>query len=179
MVAALSLLAVLGTLAHGWSLGDAASADWEVQRQVSLHFISGLATLIFVTLVHALVLTYFMGTGRWLEDVAEAYGLEKRFHAENQSLKYRTIPAILLCFLVLVFAGASGALADPASGIDWPLWWPLSAERTHLTAVLSMLAVHTLVCIAEYRAIVVNGRLIEEVMAQVRTIRAERGLPVS
>src|SRR5262245_57273195 len=59
------------TFALGMSISDATQPS--AQGTVSIHMLTGLGALIFTSLVHAIVLTYFMGTGRWLEETTTAY----------------------------------------------------------------------------------------------------------
>ena len=65
--------------------------------------------------MHAVVLTYFMGSGRWIEETSQAYRLPATFYAENQSLKYRVVPAIVGCFALLLVTGGLGAASGNSS----------------------------------------------------------------
>ena len=49
-------------------------------------FLIGMVALVFTTLVHAIVLTYFMGTGRWLEETCRAYHLRDEHQARSRDL---------------------------------------------------------------------------------------------
>ena len=70
----------------------------EAQSLISWHMMLALSGLVFAALVHALVLTYFMGTGRWMEDVSKAYQLDSRFQEETKQLKYRSLqPVAVVC----------------------------------------------------------------------------------
>ena len=80
------------TIVLGLNIGDSKSLDPATQSKVSTHMLVGLGTLTFATLVHAISLTYFMGTGRWLEETSRAYSLDDSWHSENQKIKYRTLP---------------------------------------------------------------------------------------
>ena len=62
---------------------------------MSYHLLLSVAALIFAALVHAVLLTYFMGTSRWMEEVRLAYKLDARWIEENRRLKYRTIPPMV------------------------------------------------------------------------------------
>ncbi|MBS0265896.1 MAG: hypothetical protein JSS02_28455, partial [Planctomycetes bacterium] len=62
-------------LGLGLAIGDATQRDLAVQSRVTVHMLTGAAALVFSMLVHALVVTYFMGTGRWLEETCNAYKL--------------------------------------------------------------------------------------------------------
>lgn len=165
---------------RGWQIDDPTIPTATAQSTVSRHFLISLAALVFATLVHALVLTYFMGTGRWMEETSQAYTLDPKWRQRNQSLKYRTIPLLVLAVLLLITLGASGGASDPASPLHtgWPRWIPVEAARGHLILACVALAFNALVNALEFRAIRLNGKLIEEVIAHVRQMRQERGLPV-
>lgn len=173
-----SVFLLVGTFALGWQIDDPRIADRTVQQGVQVHFLAALTSLCITTLVHAVVLTYFMGTGRWIEETSLAYQLGPQFHAENQALKYRVVPLLVLGFLLLLAAGAFGAAADPASPIQFTGWLGLTPALWHqlvaITAVLGNVAIHYY----EYLSLFENGRIIEQVLAEVRRIRLERGLAV-
>ena len=46
-------------------------------------------------MVHAVALTYFMGTGRWIEETCTAYKLGEEGRTANVRLKYRIIPGMV------------------------------------------------------------------------------------
>ncbi len=173
-------LAVLSTIvlgvafALGMNIGDPRLPDAAIAR----HFLTALAALIFASLVHALVLTYFMGTGRWMEDTSRVYQLDARWQSESQSLKSRTIPKMIVCLLLLVLTGAFGAASDPASAVGFRGWGDVSGAKVHLLIAAATFAINVLVNLHEFQAIQRNSKLIEEVLGEVRRIRIEKGLPV-
>ncbi len=162
----------------GLQIDDPKIAEIAVQRGVQYHFLTALAALVFATLVHALVLTYFMGTGRWMEETSTAYRLDGKYHAESSSLKYRTIPAIVGAFLLLVVTGAFGAAADPGSPAQFSGWFGLTAATIHQVSAIITLTVNALVNYLEFASLDRNGEIIELVMQDVRRIRLEKGLAV-
>ena len=162
----------------GLTIENAHVADVAVQRSVSHHFLTALAAIVFATMVHALVLTYFMGTGRWLEETAAAYRLDPKFHAESESLKYRTIPALVAAFALLVATGAFGAAADPGSPVQFSGWFGVSAATIHLIVAGIALTVNAAVNYLEFANLFRNGEIIEHAMREVRRIRQEKGLAV-
>jgi hypothetical protein len=170
------LLAVAFVL--GLSIGDARVAELAVQRRVSLHFLVSLGAIVFATLVHALVLTYFMGTGRWLEETTAAYRLDPKFYAGCKSLKYRTVPALVGAFVLLVITGALGAAADPGSPVQFGGWFGLSAATIHLIAAGVAVFANAGVNYLEFASLFHNGELIAQAMQEVRRIRIEKGLAV-
>lgn len=162
----------------GLQIDDPKVAEVAVQRAVQHHFLTALAALVFTTLVHALVLTYFMGTGRWMEETSHAYRLDATYYAESNALKYRTIPALVGAFLLLVVTGAFGAAADPGSPAQFGGWLGLSAAAIHQISAIATLTTNALVNYLEFTSLYRNGEIIERVMQDVRRIRTEKGLAV-
>ncbi len=150
----------------------------EVQSLVSWHIKLALSGLVFSALVHALALTYFMGTGRWMEDVSKAYQLDSRYQTETKRLKYRTLPLMSLWLLLLLVTIGFGAAADPASKMNFAGWGGLSASMCHMLTAIATVAVNFFANLREFQAIERNGELINEVMQKVRDLRIARGLPV-
>lgn len=170
----LAILSNLGLLAAfwlGWNIEDAAGVSEEAGRQVGLHFLTALGASIVALLVHAVSLTYFMGTGRWVEETSEAYELGPEARAENIRLKYRMLPGMILCVLLLIGTGALGAIADPASQTALP-----AAATIHFTLACVTLLANVLVSWIEQKAIFRNGQLVDAVLAEAQRIRGERGL---
>jgi|SRR5579863_1927567 len=169
---------LLAALWLGFQIGDASLRSAAVQARFSMHFLTGMGSLVFALLVHALVVTYFMGTGRWLEETCSAYRLSASWQTGSKNLKWRLYPAIVTSFLLLILAGASGGAADPASPVGFKGWGSLTAAEVHLIVVGLALAVNMGVNTAEYVALSRNGRLVNGVLQEVRRIRQERGLDV-
>lgn len=170
-------LAILGntalavTIWLGWRIEDAGSLSEIARQQVSLHFLFALASASFALFVHAVVLTYFMGTGRWIQETSEAYQFEGAAREENMRLKYRALPGMMLCLCLILVTGAFGAVADPASNTQME-----NSATIHFTlAVLTLLA-NGFVNIIQYSAIVRNSEIVNLVYQEVLKVRRERGL---
>lgn len=163
--AALAATFVLGWAVRDLSLPDSSGVD------LSVHFLCGVAALTLAMLVHAIVLTYFMGTGRWIEETTTAYRMGTAFREQNIRLKYKTIPGMVGCLLLLIVVGGFGAAADPGAALDFA-----AAKTIHM--VLGTLALLTNIAVSarEYLTILANGQLINEIMSQVQSVRRERGL---
>ena len=142
-----------------------------VKHSVSMHLLIALGASLLVLMLHAVVLTYFMGTGRWLEDTAAAYKLDDRFRAQNIRLKFGVIPGMLVCMLLVIMTAAFGAAADPLPNAESAL-----TSTIHFTLALTTMVLNLLVSALEYTAIARNGRLVAEVVGEVKRIRKERGL---
>lgn len=172
----MSTLLLLTVFVLGLNIGDPRLL--ESQPLVSWHLMLALTGLIAAALVHAVVLTYFMGTGRWMEDVSKTYQLDDHWRQAGQGLKYRVIPWMLLCIAMLLTTIGFGAAADPASRLGFSGWAGLSIGTLHLLVASVTVGCNVLVNIREFRAIERNSQLINEVVEQVREIRIARGLPV-
>lgn len=163
--------ALLVTLILGWRIVDPASLAPGARNAVTWHMLTALGAALLVLLVHAVSLTYFMGTGRWLEETSDAYGLGAEPRTANIRLKYQVIPGMIGCIGLVVVTGAFGALADPAATMH-----RASASTVHLALACITLLVNVFVSWLEYRAIAQNGRLVDRVVQRVGQIRHERGL---
>ena len=114
---AATVLLLAAAFLLGLLIGDPRVADVQVQAEVSAHFLTAVGALVFAALVHAIVLTYFMGTGRWIEETGNSYPLPAGLREDCRRLKYRVIPSMAACLVLLILAGATGAASDPAPGM--------------------------------------------------------------
>jgi hypothetical protein len=162
---------LVATLALGWRIGDPRAVDPATSDALSLHFLVALGTSLLVLLVHAVALTYFMGTGRWIEETSEAYRLGDEPRRRNIKLKYRVIPGSVICFCLLLATGSLGAASDPASRSNLA-----NASSIHFVLACTLLATNFVVSWIEYQAIVGNGRIVSAIVDEVRRIRREKGL---
>ncbi|RMG41314.1 MAG: hypothetical protein D6725_01595 [Planctomycetota bacterium] len=159
----------------GWNVEPAAARTGE--SLFDLHFAVALGAMLFATLVHGITLTYFMGTGRWLEETLSAYSLPMERFERSRRLKYRVIGWMTLAFLSLLFTGACGAAAHVSTAIGPRFWWGIPVATWHFAAASVALTLNTYVHAREYEAVLENNRLIRSVVDDVRRIRAEHGLP--
>jgi hypothetical protein len=161
----LTLLAAFGAGLASWLNGGLHSPDsW----LFSLHFFLGLIA-VFVTLgVHCLVFIYFLGTGRWVKEVALAYHIaDDPLPKLTRELKRWTFPVALAAMLIAIATAAAGA------GVQMRWWsWPIHFSLGTLTLLINGWAF-----VVEYRNVSINAGIIDNVMHEVDRIRAERGLP--
>jgi membrane protein YdbS with pleckstrin-like domain len=138
------------------------------QNQVFIvHFYLGLATAIGILLVHCLIFTYFLGTGRWVKEVGLAFELpDARWSRLTRELKRATFPPALFAMLIGIATAAAGAGAQLQA---WP--WYVHAALAFLTLFVNLWAFHI-----EYRSLALNGHVIQAVLEEVDRIRAARGL---
>jgi hypothetical protein len=132
-----------------------------------IHFTLGLSTAILTLLVHCLIFTYFLGTGRWVKEVALAYQLpDAPLPRLTRELKRQTFPWALTAMLLTIATAAAGAGAQMQ---DWH--W-----MVHATLATVTLLVNLAVFVIEYRNVYTNAEVLERVMDEVERIRADRGL---
>jgi hypothetical protein len=133
-----------------------------------VHFYLGLFAALLTLLVHCLIFTYFLGTGRWVKEVALAYDLpDAPLPKLTRELKRRSFPPALFAMLITITTGAAGVAAQLRV---WP--W-----EVHLTVATIALLVNFWAFRVEYRDVTINAGVIDDVLREVDRIRAERGLP--
>jgi len=133
-----------------------------------IHFLTGLFTAIVTLLVHCIIFTYFLGTGRWVKEVGLAYDLpDVPWPKLTRELKRSTFPPALFAMLITIATAAAGTGNQLRF---WP-WW------VHGSLAVLSLAVNGWAFVVEYRNVNTNAGVIEAVLREVDRIRAERGLP--
>lgn len=165
-----------GAFCLGWIVGDPTLRS--AQGRVGTHMLAGMCALLLNIMVHAIALTYFMGTGRWMEETTSAYRLSPQVYAESKKLKYRVVLAMTLCLLLLIVTGGFGAAADPASAAGFKGWGGIPAGTIHMLIALTTGCINLCVNLGEYLAISRNGELVEKILSEVRAIRISKGLEV-
>lgn len=156
---------------YGLSVGDPARNLDAARHAMSMHLLVALGASLLVLMLHAVVLTYFMGTGRWLEDTSAAYRLDESLRRRATRLKYRTVLALVACMVLVIVTGAAGAMADPISKATSQV-----ATTVHFSLAMLTVLANLVVSGMEYSAIRKNGALVNAAIAEVKRIRAERGL---
>ena len=124
-------LAVLDGLAltASFSFGVASKLREAIQNEVDptwlYHFHFGLWSAVLTLLVHCLIFTYFLGTGRWVKEVGLAYDLpDEPLLKLTRTLKRQTYPVALIAMLVPIGTAAAGAAHSfkPGPGAFMPPW---------------------------------------------------------
>jgi hypothetical protein len=178
-VTALALLTV--ALLLGLMIGDLRGpledpATQQALRIKTVHFFSGLVAALAVVMVDSILVTYFVGTGRWCREVSEAYRLSPDFVRRSTHIKRRAFPLALASMLVAVGMAALGAAADPAANVQVRLPGGATWAQAHLLGVLlgtSGIAAAffwKVACVQQHRQVV------NDVLQEVHRIRRERGL---
>lgn len=170
------MLSLVTATVVGLSLGDLRNDLSEAtQRWATVHRLSGLAAALAVVFVHSVVITYFIGTGRWCKEVVEVYSLDRQWIRRSTALKRSTFPWALGAMLVVVAIIALGAAADPgALGRQESAKWTMP----HLLSALAGLAFIACSMIVEWHYLRANHAIINGVLDEVRRVREARGLDV-
>jgi hypothetical protein len=165
-LAAFIILCLLATIAVGFlSMSLEVS---ETKKDIFLvHFFLGLGTALLILLVHCIIFTYFLGTGRWVKEVGLAYRLpDERLPRLTRELKRWTFPPALFAMLIAIATTAAGAGVQLQ---DWP--WYVHALLAFLALFINIWAFRV-----EWRNLKLNAEVIQQVLAEVDRIRSERGL---
>jgi hypothetical protein len=148
---------VLGFLAAGEPRGP--HAVWH-----AIHFLFALLTVMVGLLVHSIVYTYFLGTGKWVKEVVRVYGLPEWVNAQAKKNKRKAFP---FEFWGMMSLGATAWMGAGNETLGWPSAW-------HLGVASLTLAFNLGAFVAEYAAIVAQARLLLEVKDEADRLRAER-----
>ena len=82
----------LGYALRGFDIRDIHDAAG--QRWATVHRLSGVAAAIALVLVNSIVVTYFVGTGRWCKEVSDTYQLGPTFVRRSNAIKRQHVPAV-------------------------------------------------------------------------------------
>jgi hypothetical protein len=167
-LAAFNFFVLLLAFAIGWLSRWRGSVGRADDSTYMVHFLLGLFAVLLTLGVHCLIFIYFLGTGRWVKEVALAYKLpDAPLPRLTRDLKRRTFPLALLAMLVPIATAAAGAAAQRQ---EWP--WGI-----HASLAAASLLVNLWAFVIEYRNVSINAGVIDQVMGEVDRIRAEHGLP--
>lgn len=174
-LALLSLLAMIAALCIGLYLGDIHGVNNpDTLRWAMVHRLLGMAAALTVVLVDSIVVTYFIGTSRWCKEVVDTYKLDENLLQRSVTLKRRTFPWALSSMLVVVCVGALGAAADPMSGRAGTENW----VNIHLIGAWVGVSFIAVSFFFQAQNIAAHHTVIQDIVAEVRRIRQDRGLEV-
>jgi uncharacterized membrane protein len=152
-----------------------ANADFASPRAwMTLHMLLGSGAALIALLVNSIAITYFIGTSRWCKEVCETYQLAPALAERSTRLKRGTFPWALAGIFSVIAVVGLGAAADP-SGANWPR--SASFVLPHYVAAMITLVVVMAAFGVQVSRIAENYQIIEEILAEVRAIRAARNLP--
>ena len=170
-----AILAVVANLIIGLMLGDdlrTPEVSHETLVWTRVHRLGGVAAALVVVLVNSIVITYFVGTSRWVKEVSETYRLENKHIAESNRIKRRTFPWATLSMLAVVGLISLGGACDPSTGQPNTEAW----VTPHLIGSFLVLGFLAWASVIEWNNIFANQQVIAAVLEDVNRIRAERGL---
>jgi hypothetical protein len=161
-------------------LGRAGEALKTPRKRMTLHFYLGVASSLLVVLVSSITVTYFIGTSRWCKEVAENYDLKPELQFRSTALKRRTFPWAVAGMLAIVGLVVLGGLSDPSIPLNQshPGRSALMVQW-HYFAAMAILAFIALTFVVQALRMAENHDAIQAILAEVRRIRLEKGLPVS
>ena len=139
---------VVGLISMGEPRGPGIKDSWH-----TLHFLLGLFTTLTTLLVHSIVYTYFLGTGKWVKEVVAAYAMPEWIEAQAKKNKKKAFRFEFYCMLLIGITAWFGAASD-ARGFN-PTW--------HLFAASLTMAFNFGAFAVEYVVIVAQARLLLEV----------------
>lgn len=168
VLATANAIGLVASFALGWVSKLSGGYQESANAFFLYHFLCGLFTAICTLLVHCLVITYGLGTGRWVREVTLTYGLpDAPLYKTTRDLKRATTPWALAAMLGTIAAAAMGA------GVQLQGWnW-----LTHLTGACLAIGLNAWAYVAEVRSLRKTAWVLDAVYKEVDRIRAERGLP--
>ncbi len=175
----LSLILILTALVLGLSVGDLYNPPYgdeaamdRLRGTASVHRLTGIFAAICVVFVESIIITYFVGTSRWIKEVVTTYQLEVGLFNQSAELKRKTFPWAVMGMLAVVGMGALGAASDPSTGSQTTADWTMIH---FLSAFVGLVFIGYTYFIA-WNNIAANHEVIQEIVTQVKNIRDERGL---
>src|SRR3954452_18084793 len=94
-----------------------------------LHFLVASLTIVLTLMVHGVVYTYFLGTGKWVKEVVRVYRLPDWIHAQAIKNKRKAFPFELGS---MALVGSTAWLGAGTDARGWPSIWHLGAAATAL-----------------------------------------------
>ncbi|GAC1334324.1 MAG: hypothetical protein NVSMB14_01380 [Isosphaeraceae bacterium] len=147
-------------------LGFVASGEPRGPHEVwhGIHLLFGLGTVLTALMTHSIVFTYFLGTTRWVKEVAEVYRMPEWVYSQARKNKSKAFPFEIWSMSLIGATAWVGAASD-AKGLN-PLW--------HLAVATLTIGFNLGAFVVEYGAIVAQARLILEVKDRADRQREEQ-----
>ncbi|MGH7134592.1 MAG: hypothetical protein ACREHD_02570 [Pirellulales bacterium] len=178
-LASFTVLLMLIAMGLGLALHAAGPRDLASESATSwyrTHFMVGLGVGLTVVLVNSLVMTWFIGTGRWCREVVEAYSLDRDVIARSNRVKRRAFPYALANMLLIVGVLALGAAADPSGNLKVKPPGGLSWAQWHLLGAVGAVLVIATGFVVLWRALRANQQIIQQIKHDADAMRRQRGL---
>lgn len=175
VLATLSIIALVAALLVGLSIGDLyvrpqpndATLLW-----ARVHRLTGVVAALGVVFVESVIVTYFIGTSRWIREVVETYQFDPAIVRNSNRLKRRTFPWALAGMLAVVGVISLGGAADPATGRPNTAAW----ANWHLAGAFCGIALIGWTYVVAWNNVFAQHTIIQELVAQVDQVRRKRGL---
>ncbi len=129
-----------------------------------IHFLFALFTTMFTLLVHSILYTYFIATGKWAKEVVQVYGLPEWINDQAKKNKRKAFRFEFWSMTLIAITAWFGGAADQIGSN--PTW--------HLVVAAFTLAFNLGAFVVEYAVIVAQARLLLEVKARADQMRLER-----
>lgn len=121
------------------------------------HFSAGVFTALFTCLVHSIVFTYFIGTGKWVkEEVAKARLKAEDWIPQTKKFKMQTSPVALYSIILIVITAFLGASVENNASVM--MYW-MHKSFAYLTLVFNVFSFYI-----EGKVIAENSRLLERAL---------------
>jgi len=168
VLAAVNFISLIASFAVGWASKLSHSRYSPDDPTFLIHFLCGLFAAIATLLVHCLIFTYFLGTGRWVKEVTLAYDMpDAPLHKTTRELKRKTFPPALFAMLGTIATSAAGA------GVQLQDW----SWLVHFALACVAVGLNVWAYVVEWRNLKLNEGILAATYREVDRIRSERGLP--
>jgi|GEM_PF-543939 len=138
-------------------------------KELGVHFLIGLFTVMFSLLVHSIAYTYLMGTNRWVKEVVEVYKMPAEIAARAKSNKRKGFKWEFRAMAMVAVAAWLGAWVHR----EYPKAVPTQSMYHHISAV-AVLVLSLIAFVFEYRIIGEQGKLLDEVKSLADSMREAR-----
>lgn len=138
-------------------------------RELGVHFLIALFTVLFSVLVHSIVYTYLMGTNRWVREVVEVYRMPAEIAARSKAHKRKGFKWEFRAMTMVAVAAWLGAWVHR----EYPKAVPAQSMYHHISAV-GVLVLSIVAFVYEYRIIGEQGKLLDEVKTLADSMRQAR-----
>lgn len=138
-------------------------------RELGVHFLIALGTVMFSLLVHCIAYTYLMGTNRWVREVVEIYRMPGEILNRSKANKRKGFKWEFRAMTMVAIAAWLGAWVHR----EYPVKMAQESMYHHIAAV-AVIAMSLAAFSVEYKVIDTQGILIDEVKRLADKMREER-----
>ena len=158
-------------LVASYVLGIISVSQWPGRHDQALgvHFLIGLATVMFSLLVHSIAYTYLKGTNRWVREVVEVYKMPNEILVRSKANKRKGFKWEFRAMCMVAIAAWAGAWVHR----EYPTPMPQQSMYHHILAVC-VFVVSLAAFSMEYKIIELQGKLLDEVKTLADKMREER-----